>query len=336
MIQLNPIVSAVIVSYDTRELTIQCVDTFCRTLGDMSAEVMVVDNASTDGTVAAIRAGFPEVQVFAQPRNIGFGAANNVALQKARGEFFLLLNSDAFPEPDAVQRLVDYLRRHPGAGVVGPRLLNRDGSLQPSCYRFPSPGRAWLENLWVASLLPPGSPWGDFRRWGHDEERDVDWVSGACLLIRREAYAAVGAFDERFFMYQEETDWQRRLRDRGWRVGFTPAARVMHFGGASGAADQVRINRHFFESLDRYEWKHHGLAGLVSVRLAMIVGCFLRTLLWTTVLLVPKRRKRARSKAKLSAWLFVRQATYWQADFKQGDFKQADFKQADSEGNTLR
>lgn len=310
-------ISVIIVSYNTRDLLRDCLRSV---LGDIDMpphEVIVVDNGSRDGSMAMVRAEFPAIEVIETGENLGFAQANNLALRRAQGAFFLLLNSDAFPEPDAVGRLVEYLRRHPEVGVVGPRLLNRDGSLQPSCYRFPSPGRAWLENLWVSSLLPPGSFWGDFRRWGHDEDREVDWVSGACFLVRREAYAAVGGFDERFFMYQEETDWQRRLRDGGWRIAFTPDARVMHIGGASGAADQVRINRHFFESLDRYEWKHHGPAGLVSVRLAMIVGCSLRAILWTLVLLlVPRRRKLAHSKAKLSSWLFVRQATHWRTDFK--------------------
>lgn len=312
-------VSVIIISYNTRAHLRDCLVSLRDDPEAPTHEVIVVDNGSRDGSAAMVRAEFPEALVIEARENLGFAKANNLALERARGEFFLLLNSDAFPEPGAVRWLAEHLRGHPEVGVVGPRLLNRDGSLQPSCYRFPSPGRAWLENLWATSLLPPGSPWGDFRRWGHNEDREVDWVSGACFLVRREAYAAVGGLDERFFMYQEETDWQRRLRDGGWRVAFTPAARVMHIGGASGAAEQARINRHFFESLDRYEWKHHGPAGLVSVRLAMVVGCFLRVILWGLVLLlVPNRRTQARFKAKMLSWLFVRQATHWRTDFGGG------------------
>ena len=255
-------VSVIVVSYNTREYLRDCLGSLRNDPDAPTHEVIVVDNGSHDGSAVMVRAEFPQALVIEAGENLGFARANNLALGRARGEFFLLLNSDAFPKPGAIRRLAEHLHGRPEVGVVGPRLLNRDGSLQPSCYRFPSPGRAWLENLWAASLLPPGSAWGDFRRWGHDEEREVDWVSGACFLVRREAYAAVGGLDERFFMYQEETDWQRRLRDGGWRVAFTPAARVMHIGGASGAAEQARINRHFFESLDRYEWKHHGRAGL--------------------------------------------------------------------------
>ena len=308
----SPLLSVIIVSYNTRQMTLDCLQALYADLGSSSAEVWVVDNASTDGSADAIRAAFPQVNLIQNPRNAGFGAANNLALRQAAGEFLLLLNSDAFLHPGAVAALRDHLQTHPRAGVAGPRLLNVDGSLQPSCYRFPSPPRAWLENLWISSLLPHHPVVGDFRRWAHDAERSVDWVIGACLLVRRQAWEAAGEFDESFFMYQEETDWQRRVRGAGWDIGFTPSALVTHLGGASGAAEQARINAHFFDSLDRYTRKHHGLPGLVSLRLAMIVGAALRTLLWAGVIIsAPKRRPVARAKARLQAWLFVRQATHW-------------------------
>lgn len=310
----EPVLSVIIISYNTRQMTLDCLRALYADLEDAgkSAEVWVVDNASGDGSVPAIRAAFPDVRLIENPRNAGFGAANNLALRQAGGEFLLLLNSDAFVHPGAVAALVSYLRAHPRAGAVGPRLLNRDQTVQPSCYRFPSPARAWLENLWVSSLLPRHPVVGDYRRWAHDAARSVDWVIGACLLVRRAAYEQAGGFDEAFFMYQEETDWQRRLRDGGWDIAFTPSAVVTHLGGASGAAEQAKINAHFFDSLDYYTRKHHGLGGLVSLRLAMIVGTALRTLAWAGVAAaLPKRRPVARAKTRLQAWLCVRQATRW-------------------------
>lgn len=304
--------SVIIVSYNTRQMTLDCLQTLSAGLGGLATEVVVVDNASTDGSAAAIAEVHPEVSLIANARNVGFGAANNQAMERARGEFFLLLNSDAFVRPDAAPSLVKYLRAHPDVAVVGPRLLNADGSLQVSCFPFPSPARAWLENLWVSAAFPHHPRWGDYRRWPHDRERLVDSVIGACMLVRREAYAQVGGFDERFFMYSEELDWQRRLRDRGWRVAFTPDAQVTHLGGASGAGEPARINRHVFDSLDLYVFKHHGLPGLVSLRAAMTLGCFLRAILWALVMAtVPRRRAAARAKARLLSWLVVRQATHW-------------------------
>jgi GT2 family glycosyltransferase len=205
------------------------------------------------------------------------------------------------------------LRKHPLVAVVGPRLLNADGSLQRSCFRFPSPARAWAENLWVSAAFSSESRLGDYRQWSHDRERSVDWVTGACCLVRREAYEQVGGFDERFFMYAEETDWQKRMREQGWQIAFTPATQVMHRGGASGASEKSKIDRHFFGSLDRYELKHHGLGGLISLRAAMLVGGSIRAILWLGVLLLaPAKRTTAKQKLRLLSWLLYRQYTCWQ------------------------
>ena len=312
----GPLLSCVIVSYNTREMTLDCLRTVVTDLGRMPAELWVVDNASTDGSPRAIREAFPDIHLIENQSNIGFGAANNQAMQQANGDFFLLLNSDAFPTSGAIATMLNYLQEHPDVGLVGPRLLNKDGSLQRSCFRFPYPAAAWRENLWISNLFSHRSPLGDYRRWNHDEERAVDYVIGACLLIRRSVFDQVGGFDERFFMYSEEADWQKRIGDAGWKVVFLPTVEVTHLGGASGAAEKARINRHFFESLDYYEWKHYGLLGLVSFRLAMIVGGLLRLIAWVLVLIViPRRRGTARTKIRLLRWLTIRQATHWRVPF---------------------
>jgi len=307
-----PSLSAIVVSYNTRKLTLECLQALSVALEGVPAEVIVVDNASSDGSVEAIRREFPQISVLANDRNLGFGAANNQGMRQGHGRYFLLLNSDAFAEPGAIATLVRYMEENPTVAAAGPRLLNADGSLQVSCFPFPTPFRAWVENLWLPKVLPHTSRWGDYRKWNHDSPRLVDWVVGACLLVRREAYEQVGGFDEQFFMYAEESDWQRRMRDAGWQIGFTPAARVRHLGGASGAAEKPAINRHFFRSLDYYQIKHHGLTGLVTLRAAMAVGSLLRLPLWAGVLaLVPRRRPLAAAKLRLLSWLLVRQATCW-------------------------
>jgi GT2 family glycosyltransferase len=309
----GPVVSVVVISYNTRQMTLDCLRTLYADLADLPAEVFVVDNASSDGSVAAVAEAFPNVRVIANPNNVGFGAANNQAMRVARGEFIMLLNSDAFPKPGTTRTLVDYLRSHPKVGVVGPKLLNADGSTQQSCYRFPTPGQAWRENLGISAAFGDHPVLGDYRTWPHDRERDVEWIIGACMLLRRTVFEQVGGFDERFFMYAEETDWQRRIRDAGWEIAFTPAAEVMHLGGASGAKEKARVNRHFFDSLDRYEYKHHGAAGLVLLRLAMAFGCSLRAALWMGVAATrPARRGVAWSKGRMHLWLVGRQLSHWQ------------------------
>ncbi len=307
-----PVVSVVIVSYNTRAMTLDCLAALYADLGGTPAEVFVVDNDSADGSPAAVRATFPAAAVIDMGRNAGFGAANNVAMARARGEFLLLLNSDAFVKPGAVAAMVECLRRRPRAAAVGPRLLNGDGSLQRSCWRFPSPGRAWLESLWIAGLFGPDRAAGDYRRWPHDAERPVDWVIGACLTVRRAAFEQVGGFDEQFFMYAEETDWQRRMRQAGWEVVLSPDAVVTHLGGASGATDKVGTRRLFFQSQDRYLRKHHGTGGLVAARAASAVGSALRLVAWAGWLFArPRHRRRTWGKMQLAGWLLARQATDW-------------------------
>jgi len=304
-------ISAIIVSYNTRDMTLDCLRTLEVGLAGIPSEILVVDNCSIDGSAEAIRAQFPRVRLFESAMNAGFGAANNIAMRQARGEYLLLLNSDAFPQPGAIPALVKYLRTHPRVAIAGPRLLNADGSLQVSCFKFPSPLRAWLENLWISAAFSRHPFIGDYRFWAHDSERNVDFLIGACMLVRREVFERTGGFDERFFLYSEETDWQRRIRDLGWEIAFNPAAQVTHLGGASGANDKKNINRFFMESLDRYELKHHGPLGLVAFRCAMVVGCALRALLWGAMSLLPARRSNALTKMWGHLLLTRRQATHW-------------------------
>lgn len=309
--------SVIIVNYNTRDMTLECLRTLTEGLEDRFAEILLVDNGSTDGSADAIASAFPSVTLIRSQKNLGFGAGNNVALRQAQGKYLLLLNSDAFPRTGALPALVQHLDKHPDVGVVGPRLLNADGSLQISCFRYPSPVRAWLENMGISSLLRSHPTIGDYRRWPHDSEREVDWVIGACLLVRREVYEQIGGFDERFFMYAEETDWQARMRDAGWKIGFTPAAKVTHLGGASGKDQRVKINEHFFKSLDLYERKHHGRIGMIALHCAMIMGSALRMFLLLPAAIVPMLRSRALAKLKMHRWLLVRQITTWTAPMDQ-------------------
>ena len=294
----TPDLSVIIVSYNTRGMTLDCLRALHADLGGLTAEVLVVDNASRDGSAGAVASEFPDARVIANPHNAGFGAANNLAMRRAAGRYFLLLNSDAFPHAGCLPALVRFLDEHPQAAVAGPRLVNADGTLQRSCWRFPTPLRSWLDSFWITGLLGRHPALDDYRRWPHDTERAVDFIIGACLLVRREAYEQVGGFDERFFMYQEETDWQLRLQRAGWKVVFTPAGTVTHLGGASGKDEAVKINRVFFESLDRYTLKHHGGLGFVANRAAQVVGAALRVGCWSLFSMVPGRAAQARRELK--------------------------------------
>lgn len=293
--------SVVVVSYNTRDMTLRCLRTLSRELEGFSAEIFVVDNASCDGSVEAIKSEFPEVKLLVNEGNRGFGAANNQALRLARGEFFLLLNSDAFPHPQAIERLLDCGSSHPRAAVVGPRLLNGDGSLQLSCYRFPSPLKSIWENTLLAAALPDHPIFGDFRNWPHDEEREVDFVIGACWLVRREAAEEVGFFDEEFFLYGEETDWAKRFWAAGWSVLFTPVAEVVHLGGGSGKVQADKVFNEFQRAQERFMCKHYGGAGLMVYRITTIFGACLRMLLFLVAALC-RAHKRRHYLSQIAQW----------------------------------
>jgi GT2 family glycosyltransferase len=275
-------------------MTLECLAKLQASLGDLEAEVFVVDNGSQDGSATAIRTAFPQVRLIENAVNLGFGPANNQAIRLASGKYILLLNSDAFPKPGAIANLVAYLDDHADTAVVGPRLLNRDGSLQKSCYPFPSPFRATCDYLMLTAIWPDSSLVGDFRNWPHDRERVVDFVIGACMLVRRSAIDQVGLFDEEFFFYGEETDWCRRFNKAGWKVAFSPGGEVYHLNGASGATQPDRVFSEFRRAQERFMRKHHGTAGLVLFHAVVLIGSALRIGAFGVLALVAPGKRSAR------------------------------------------
>ena len=219
-------------------------------------EVVVVDHGSTDGTLELVRSSFPEVRVIEQA-NVGMGGGNNAGMRAAGGRYWFLLNPDAWVLDGGLDRLVAFADSHPAAAVVGPRLVNQDGTLQRSVRAEPTVWRLSTEYLGIRKLAPGSRALNPLYVGGfaHDEPRDADWLSGAALLVRREAADRVGLFDEAFFMFGEEVDWLTRFRRAGWRVLFFPGAEVVHVGGATHGG------RMYVENLRgqlRYLAKHRG------------------------------------------------------------------------------
>ena len=287
-------VSVIIVSYNTREYLRDCLASLRDDPDAPTHEVIVVDNGSGDGSAAMVWAEFPDALVIEAGENLGFAKANNLALRRVRGRTALLLNSDTLVKPGALRGMLAALDARPEAAAVGPRLINPDGSLQRSCYRFPAPARAFRDQLFLTSLLSGHPRWGDYRRWAHDRERAVDFVIGAALLVRADVLPAVGLLDEDFFMYAEETDWCRRMHDAGYQVWFTPKAEVVHYGGGSGKAMADRVFAEFSAGQRRFYRKHHGASGALALRVSLILGAFLRIPLFAALAAVsPARRAKA-------------------------------------------
>jgi len=258
--------SILIVSWNVRPLLERCLFSLgeCYRPDGLSCEVIVVDNASTDGSPETVRERFPQVKLIASDSNLGFTKANNVGARHSSGRYMLLLNPDTEVLGDALSTMVAYMDGHPDVGALGPKLLFSDGRVQSSRRRFPTLATAVLESTVLQQWFPRNRVLERYyiRDRGDNQEQDVDWVVGACLLVRRQAWEQVGPLDEHFFMYSEELDWCRRLKTAGWRVVYLPSATVVHYEGQSSIQVVPARHMYFQSSKVLYFQKHHGaLAG---------------------------------------------------------------------------
>lgn len=232
------------------------------------SEVIVVDNASADGSAQMVERDFPGVRLIVMPRNIGFAAGNNRGIQAARGRYILLLNPDTVAQPGSICALADYMQEHSETGVAGPRLLNPDGTLQPSRRRFPTLATAFVESTPLQRWLGDTGPIRRFYMLDRPEgeTQQVDWLSGAALLCRRGALTQVGLLDPGYFMFSEEVDLCKRMKDAGWGVVYLPDAEITHYGG--GSTGQAVAARHvdFNTSKARYFRLHEGKSAGELVR----------------------------------------------------------------------
>jgi N-acetylglucosaminyl-diphospho-decaprenol L-rhamnosyltransferase len=265
---MAPTLSVIIVSWNVRDLLEQALDAVL-TAGTHTPdlEIIVVDSASSDGTPEAIRIRYPQVRLIASDENLGFAKGNNRGIVEAHGDFLLLLNADTVVRGDALAILINYLQEHPNVGMVGPRILNADETTQSSRRRYPTLPVLFLESTWLQSLAPR-------QQLDHfyvadiadSEEQIVDWITGAAMLVRREVLNDIGGLDEGFFMYSEELDWCHRIGNAGWKIAYTPAAEIVHYGGKS--SEQVAPARHIYfqSSKVRYTLKYHGRLAAETLR----------------------------------------------------------------------
>lgn len=250
-------ISIIILNWNTRDLLVDCLNTIFRHTADLSLEVIVVDNASTDGSQAMLREHFSQVRLIANHDNVGFARGNNQGMAVSQGRYWLLLNSDAFITPGSLTALLQIAEAQPRAGIVGAQLVNADGSFQASHTRFPS--------LWQEFLILSGVGRWLLGRWYpshgpeiHKGPQPVDYVEGACLLVRPEAVRSAGGLDEGYFMYAEEVDWCYTLRQCGWEVWYQPAAKIIHLGGGSSQGRRTQREADLYRSRVRFFRKNYG------------------------------------------------------------------------------
>jgi N-acetylglucosaminyl-diphospho-decaprenol L-rhamnosyltransferase len=241
--------SVSIVNTNSRELLLACLET----LRETTAEIVVLDNASEDGSADAVRERFPDVRVLAQEFRAGFGANHNTVIRATEGRYVYVLNEDTTADDWGFARIVEYLDAHPRVAALGPRLTYPDGRLQDSAWRFPTPLVSTLGLLTVGKL--------GVKQSRGDAPHAVDWVMGAALVLRRDALDEVGLFDDEFFLYSEEVDLQFRLRQAGWDVHYFPSATVVHHESQFSADIPERRINEMWRSRHRYWRKHHSGAG---------------------------------------------------------------------------
>ena len=256
-------ISVIIVNWNTRDLLHNCLESIYKTISGISYEIIVVDNASRDGSVAMLHKNYPQVKVIQNAENRGFGAANNQAMHIMTGQYALLLNSDAILTENAVAELFTFMETHPDTAMACGQLLNADGSKQNSIASFPNLLTLLTNTPLLEYLFPKYYP---SKRYNYDKPIEVDSGIGACLLVRKKAIDDVGMFDERYFFFFEETDWAYRMKSSGWNIFYVPTAFIYHFQGQSIGRD-VRSRIEFYRSRYQFfrKWKSHPYYLLVRI-----------------------------------------------------------------------
>ena len=274
--------SVVIVNYHSDEVLAECLASLAKTAGGVEVEVIVVDNGATLAG-GGFRERSPGVRLVENPGNVGFARAANQGIRLARGRHVLCLNPDTVVHDGALAAMTGHLDAHPRVGAVGARLLESDGSLQYSCRRFPGYATILFGRYALLTRLFPGNTGSRdylYLDWDHRTVRAVDWVSGACLMVRREVLEGVGGLDEGFFLFVEDMDWCRRIRDAGWTVAYLPDAVVTHHIGISRGVVPARVVWARHRGMLRYVRKHFGapwpvraaIAGALAVRAGGLIA----------------------------------------------------------------
>lgn len=254
-----PDLSIVVLSWNTRDLTLACLRALAEDVSALSRQIIVVDNGSEDNSADAIAAAFPSVLLVRNERNVGYAAGNNQGAEHATGAYLCLLNSDTEVRPGALDRCVEFLATNPEYGAAAPKLVNLDGSVQRACMRFPGLGTALVYDLFW-SKFPPGK-WVDdryyMRDFDHLHSRDVQQPPGACMIVRRDEYLAMGGLDPQLFLFFNDVDFCRRLWQQGRRIRYLAEAEVVHHGGASTKKYGSFVVTWFRNRLAYYR-KHYG------------------------------------------------------------------------------
>ena len=275
---MQMVLSIIIVNWNTKNYLEQCLQSIFERTKGIEYEVFVVDNASTDGSAQMVKEKFTQVKLIENKENLGFAKANNQALSQSHSKYLLLLNNDTAILPNSIQKMINFMEQHPKAGMVGPKLLNADGSFQRSCWKkFPSLLSVFISRFYLYKF-PKFFPFAKSVEISPEETSKpmkVAHLLGACILVREEAIRSVGYLDEQFYMYLEETDWAYRMNKKGWDIFYLPSAEVIHYGQKSTKKNLLRMNKEGVKSYCKFFKKNYN-ANLLQLTLLKIIMFFSR------------------------------------------------------------
>lgn len=272
-----PKIAIIIVTYNSEMFLKVCLSSVYAQNTDFTYQVIVVDNGSKDNSITFTKTNFPNVEIIQNNKNVGFAKANNQGIRHSKAEILLFLNPDTILQENALQNLMDFYIKHPSAGVIGPKILNADGSLQRTGVAFPSIWNLMVEIVFLDYLFPYSKIFGRHRKLFLDPDKvnEVDYLQGSCLLVSRKVIDEIELFDESFFMYFEETDLCLRVKAKGYKVYYVPDASIVHFGGSGMSYyDRNRVLI-FYKSYIQFLNKHFRN----PQKLFFIIGLFLRSVL---------------------------------------------------------
>lgn len=273
-------ISIVIVSWNTKDFLLECLESIKAQPPSVSMEIIVVDNASTDGSPEAVENKYPDVHLIKNDQNYGFAKANNIGLKESKGRYLCLINSDVKVMPECLTYLYEYIENNPSIGMIGPRILNADLTLQCTCRHFPSLWNGFCSATALYRIFPQSKIFSSDQMFyfKHDFAREIDVLAGCFLMVRRKAFEQVGYLDDQFFMYAEDIDWCKRFWQTGWSIVFFPAAVSVHYGGASSANEPLRFSMAQERSLLQYWTKHHSMLSKILLFCLLVLQHTLRIL----------------------------------------------------------
>lgn len=308
--QNNLELSIIIVNWNAKEFLMECLGSLSEEISNPNFEVIVVDNASTDGSPELLQARFPNVKLIRNDSNLGFAKANNIGISQSKGKYVCLINSDIIVLRDCLRYMINFMDKHNEIAVLGPKIHNPDRTLQRSCKSFPTLWNVFCRALALDTFMPRSRLFGGrlMTYWAHNSIRSVEVISGCFLMVRREALNKVGLLDERFFFYGEDIDWCKRFREAGWDVVFFPDAEAIHYGGASSSRASIRFYIELQRAALQYWKKHHSRLAQSSYLFITWLHQAFRIVGQTIVYIIrPSKRRRVLPKIKRSvaciAWL---------------------------------